>query len=132
MTVPDKLQRAAIVLHDVAQEMNRGWEQAGIRSKVAEAVTTDGRTLWQVLRAGLDALADPKAQTPAAIRFECYYTGTASTDAESRDLGPKCWCGTPEQVHERKESRVSPDARHPFALPQDRETRPAKPREGTP
>lgn len=101
------------ILSDQAERSQRGWSAQGIYAAANAALDEDRRTPAEVVRAGLDAIADPTAKTPGAIRWPIRYLATSQ--APSHDTRPRCaTCGRMEAVHEVAESKVPTGSRHTF------------------
>lgn len=97
------------VVHDESVRCGKTWDIQGVHSAVRRAAEEDGHTPAETALAGIAAARDPKAKTPAALRWAAHYTH-GSTKGPA---GPRCiLCGRPSVVHDLAESKVAPDQRH--------------------
>lgn len=105
----------AYVVHCEAQRASRTWDQQGIHATVRGALDDDGHDVLSVVRAGFEAVSDPRAQTPGAIRWPDRYKSTSGAKDWMNNYGPECTtCGLTKRHHDAAEDKLPADKRHPF------------------
>lgn len=120
MSIDSKtISATAYLIHGEAQRANRAWDQQGIHATVKGALEDDGRDVLSVIRAGFEAVSDPKALTPGAIRWPDRYKASRGSRDWIANYGPDCAiCRLSKRHHDAAEDNLPADKRHPFEVAQ--------------